>query len=82
MGDDLYVTNPERLQKGIEEHSSNAILIAPNQIETVSETSVIQMACKPFGLYFYRSGETSDDIIVIFLSELMLDKQHRCSSQK
>ena len=69
VGDDLYVTNPERLQKGIEEHSSNAILIKLNQIGTVSETlQVIQMAREAnFGIIIsHRSGETSDDIIADF----------------
>ena len=66
VGDDLYVTNPERLQRGIEENSSNAILIKLNQIGTVSETlQVIQMAREAnFGIIIsHRSGETSDDII-------------------
>ena len=69
VGDDLYVTNPERLQKGIEENSSNAILIKLNQIGTVSETlQVIQMAREAnFGIIIsHRSGETSDDIIADF----------------
>src|SRR6478736_986260 len=38
VGDDLFVTNPERLRRGIEEHSANAILIKVNQIGTLSET--------------------------------------------
>ena len=69
VGDDLYVTNPERLQRGIEENSSNAILIKLNQIGTVSETlQVIQMAREAnFGIIIsHRSGETSDDIIADF----------------
>ena len=45
VGDDLYVTNPERLAQGIEMGASNAILIKLNQIGTVSETlEVIAMA--------------------------------------
>ena len=66
VGDDLYVTNPERLQRGIEEKASNAILIKLNQIGTVTETlQVIEMARKSnFGIIIsHRSGETSDDII-------------------
>ena len=69
VGDDLYVTNPERLQRGIDENSSNAILIKLNQIGTVSETlEVIQMAREAnFGIIIsHRSGETSDDIIADF----------------
>lgn len=66
VGDDLYVTNPERLAKGIEAGASNAILIKLNQIGTVSETlSVISMAKEAgFGtIISHRSGETSDSII-------------------
>ena len=66
VGDDLYVTNPERLQRGIDEGASNAILIKLNQIGTVTETlQVIEMARKAnFGIIIsHRSGETSDDII-------------------
>ena len=66
VGDDLYVTNPERLKKGIVEEASNAILIKLNQIGTVTETlQVIEMARKAnFGIIIsHRSGETSDDII-------------------
>ena len=66
VGDDLYVTNPERLQRGINEKASNAILIKLNQIGTVTETlQVIEMARKSnFGIIIsHRSGETSDDII-------------------
>ena len=66
VGDDLYVTNPSRLQRGIDEGASNAILIKLNQIGTVTETlQVIEMARKAnFGIIIsHRSGETSDDII-------------------
>ena len=66
VGDDLYVTNPERLKKGIDEGASNAILIKLNQIGTVTETlQVIEMAREAnFGIIIsHRSGETSDDII-------------------
>ncbi len=66
VGDDLYVTNPDRLQKGIDQKASNAILIKLNQIGTVTETfQVIEMARKAdFGIIVsHRSGETSDDII-------------------
>ena len=66
VGDDLYVTNPSRLQRGIETLASNSILIKLNQIGTVTETlQVIEMARKAdFGIIIsHRSGETSDDII-------------------
>ena len=66
VGDDIYVTNPDRLQRGIDDNASNAILIKPNQIGTVSETlNVINMA-KLNGfrtVISHRSGETSDDFI-------------------
>ena len=69
VGDDLYVTNPTRLAKGISKGSSNAILIKLNQIGTVSETlRVIEMA-RSAGfatVISHRSGETSDDIIADF----------------
>ena len=69
VGDDLYVTNPERLSHGIECAASNAILIKLNQIGTVTETiNVIKMA-KEAGfatIMSHRSGETSDDIISDF----------------
>ena len=69
VGDDLYVTNPERLSRGIQSSASNAILIKLNQIGTVTETiNVINMA-KEAGfatIMSHRSGETSDDIIADF----------------
>ena len=66
VGDDLYVTNPERLIRGINQAASNAILIKLNQIGTVSETlEVIKIAREAgFGtIISHRSGETSDDAI-------------------
>ena len=66
VGDDLYVTSPTRLSKGIAEGASNAILIKLNQIGTVSETMrVIEMA-RSAGfatVISHRSGETSDHMI-------------------
>src|SRR4030042_5148321 len=45
VGDDLYVTNLSRLSRGITEHSSNSILIKPNQVGTISEAiAAIEMA--------------------------------------
>ena len=69
VGDDLYVTNPERLYRGIEEIASNAILVKLNQIGTVTETmAVIRMAKQAgFGtIISHRSGETADDLIADF----------------
>ncbi len=66
VGDDLYVTNPERLARGIEEGAGNAILVKVNQIGTLSETlKAIEMAKKAgFGIVLsHRSGETEDATI-------------------
>ncbi|MEK9849815.1 MAG: enolase C-terminal domain-like protein, partial [Candidatus Puniceispirillum sp.] len=66
VGDDLYVTNPDRLSRGIAEDSGNAILIKVNQIGTLSETlQAIDMAQKSgFGVIIsHRSGETEDSFI-------------------
>ena len=66
VGDDLFVTNCFRLQKGITDHSANAILIKPNQIGTLTETmDAIQLA-KLNGyttIMSHRSGETEDSTI-------------------
>jgi enolase len=66
VGDDLFVTNPDRLQRGIDQKSANAILIKVNQIGTLSETlQAIEMAKRAgFGIVLsHRSGETEDSTI-------------------
>ena len=66
VGDDFFVTNPERLKKGIDMKAANAILIKVNQIGTVSETlEAIRMAQKAgYGVIVsHRSGETEDAFI-------------------
>ena len=66
VGDDLFVTNPKRLQTGIEKQIANAVLIKLNQIGTVSETlEVIRMAHEAGyeTIISHRSGETSDTFI-------------------
>jgi enolase len=66
VGDDLYVTNPRLLAKGIEKGSSNAILIKLNQIGTLTETlDAINMAHanKMTCITSHRSGETEDTTI-------------------
>lgn len=66
VGDDLFVTNPERLQRGIDEKSANAILLKVNQIGTLTETAqAIEMAkTAGFGCVMsHRSGETEDTTI-------------------
>jgi enolase len=66
VGDDLFVTNKTRLQKGIEGGAGNAILIKPNQIGTLSETlETISLAQKNgySCIMSHRSGETEDTFI-------------------
>lgn len=66
VGDDLFVTNTQRLSKGIEEKCANSILIKMNQIGTVSETiEAIKMAHKAgyTAIASHRSGETEDTTI-------------------
>ncbi len=69
VGDDLFVTNTERLKRGIKERVANAILIKLNQIGTVSETiDAIEMARKAnyAAIVSHRSGETEDTFIADF----------------
>ena len=66
VGDDLFVTNTERLARGIEEGIANSILIKVNQIGTLTETfEAIEMAKKAgyTAVVSHRSGETEDSII-------------------
>jgi enolase len=66
VGDDLFVTNPKRLAKGIENKSANAILIKLNQIGTLTETiEAINLATKSkmTSIVSHRSGETEDTTI-------------------
>ncbi|GAH07641.1 unnamed protein product, partial [marine sediment metagenome] len=66
MGDDLYVTNIERLEKGMAEKASNSILIKPNQIGTLSETLTVIKRAQKAGwttVISHRSGETEDTTI-------------------
>ena len=66
VGDDLFVTNMQRLNRGIEKNVANAILIKPNQIGTLTETlDTIELA-KKHGyrtIISHRSGETEDTTI-------------------
>ena len=66
VGDDLFVTNKERLSKGIKEQSANAILVKPNQIGTLTETiDVIKLAHKNDykTIISHRSGDSEDTFI-------------------
>jgi len=66
IGDDLYTTNKSRLQMGIQQKASNAILIKPNQIGTLSETIETINFAKQNGIKYmvsHRSGENEDTFI-------------------
>jgi enolase len=66
VGDDLFVTNPQRLARGIAEGTANAILVKVNQIGTLSETlEAVEMAHKAAyrAVMSHRSGETEDSTI-------------------
>ncbi|NDD67245.1 phosphopyruvate hydratase, partial [bacterium] len=66
VGDDLFVTNPEILARGIKEGVGNALLVKPNQIGTITETmSAIQLASRAgyATVISHRSGESEDTFI-------------------
>jgi len=66
VGDDLFVTNTDRLRKGIEQKVANAILIKPNQIGTLTETIAAIYLAKTNNykvVISHRSGETADTFI-------------------
>ena len=66
VGDDLFVTNAKLLQRGIDEHAGNAILIKPNQIGSLTETIDAVVLAKGHGfncVMSHRSGETEDTTI-------------------
>src|SRR5207253_8893733 len=66
VGDDLFVTNVDRLERGIEEHTANSILIKVNQIGTLTETLATVDLAKRAGytsVMSHRSGETEDTTI-------------------
>jgi enolase len=66
VGDDLYVTNPARLQRGIDEKAGNAILVKVNQIGTLTETRDAVELAQSKGMkaiISHRSGETEDTFI-------------------
>lgn len=66
VGDDLYVTDPARIRSGGEQNLSNAALIKPNQIGTVTQTFDAIRTARSLGMHAmvsHRSGETVDDFI-------------------
>jgi len=66
MGDDLYVTNIQRIKRGIESKASNAVLLKPNQIGTLTETKDAFQMVREAGwgtVMSHRSGETEDTTI-------------------
>ena len=69
VGDDLFVTNPVFIQRGIAEKAANAVLIKLNQIGTVSETVQAIALCRKAGWGYvisHRSGETEDTFMADF----------------
>jgi len=69
VGDDIYVTNPKFIKRGIEEGTTNAVLIKLNQIGTVTETIEAIDLCRKAGWGYvisHRSGETEDAFIADF----------------
>ncbi len=70
VGDDIYVTNPKRLQRGIELQASNSVLIKLNQIGTITETMQAIKLGESAGftsVVSHRSGETADSFIADFV---------------
>jgi enolase len=66
VGDDLLVTNPARVERAVEQHACNALLVKLNQIGTLTETRRAVEICRQAGwraIVSHRSGETEDTII-------------------
>ncbi|MBB5786165.1 phosphopyruvate hydratase [Jiangella mangrovi] len=66
VGDDLFVTNPERLERGIKEHAANSLLVKVNQIGSLTETLDAVSLAQRSGftcMISHRSGETEDTTI-------------------
>jgi len=69
IGDDIFVTNPKYIKKGLDNKTANSVLIKLNQIGTVSETIEAVKMCKNGGwrnLISHRSGETGDTFLADF----------------
>ena len=88
VGDDLYVTNTDRLKKGISLKASNSILIKPNQIGTLTETLAAIRIAKTAGwtaVVSHRSGETEDTTIAdlaVGLNTGMIKAGAPCRSER
>ncbi len=66
VGDDLFVTQCDRIERGVEEGAANALLVKPNQVGTVTETLEAMAAARDAGwasVVSHRSGETEDTFI-------------------
>ena len=66
VGDDIFVTNPERIRRGIDERSANSLLVKVNQIGTLTETLDAVTLAQRSGftcMISHRSGETEDTTI-------------------
>ncbi len=66
VGDDLFVTNPERVREGISRRIANALLVKPNQVGTLTETAEAVSAARSAGyktVMSHRSGDTEDTFI-------------------
>lgn len=66
VGDDIFVTNPKRLRKGIKSKACNALLLKPNQIGTLTEAINVAKICKENDyaiMVSHRSGDTCDSFI-------------------
>lgn len=66
IGDDLFVTSPARLQRGIDQHIANAILVKPNQVGTLTDVFTTVHCAREHGyavIISHRSGETEDPFI-------------------
>ena len=77
VGDDLFVTNKKRLQKGIDVKAGNSILVKVNQIGTLKETLESIRLAKDNGfttVISHRSGETEDTTIADLAVGISLDK--------
>ncbi len=76
VGDDLFVTNSERIKMGIEEGIANAVLIKPNQVGTLTETADAVLTAKKKGyktIMSHRSGDTEDTFIADLAVALSCD---------